>query len=183
MKHTHVLFVLFIFGSVLCNAQTTQAPTSVPQGRLFTTEGKKIKFTSLSIGDKEHTFRAKPDSNQQTILASSVVLIQKQNGTKAGSFALIFGGVGMGLGLIAVSSLSNSSLFDLNTSQSVAFVLTHTSVYALIGVGIGAITKRYETVYDKRKPSNSTSLGLKVISPTPYSIGVGLSLSLGNTSR
>lgn len=189
MKHTPILIVLFAFGSALCNAQTTQDSASVAQGRLFTIDGKKIKFARLNMGDAAHTFRVMPDSAEQTLPASKVLVIQKKSkGSKAGSTALVFGGIGVvvgGIFVAAINSGGSGNLLKSNTGDGLLIALSTGAAFALVGAGIGALSSRYETVYvtptDKLRPPKSTSsLHLKVGSPVPYSIGVGLTLTFGD---
>ncbi|MFN0014949.1 MAG: hypothetical protein ACKVU2_10410 [Saprospiraceae bacterium] len=188
MNRTHILFVLLAFGATLCNAQTNQLPSSVLKGRLTTTDGKQIEFVNLNTGTEQHEFKRASSSKQQALPAARVLRIEKQVGTEAGTWALYLGGAGL-LGSILGVLSAPTDIYGSPTDSSadVPIVLGLTAASALIGVAIGSGKKKYATVYDNpaydSKAPGTTLLRLKLTSPAPRSIGVGLSLTLDYTRR
>ncbi len=187
MKRTHFLSILFVaLFATLCHAQSSQPPASVPKGLLTTADGKKIEFQNLTTSPEQHAFKNMAAGKYQTLPADQVLRIEQQTGTEAGMWALYLGGAGLVGSLLGVLSAQND-FGETNNSADVPIVLGLTAASALIGLAIGSGHKKYQTVYDAPSKDSTSSLfapfRIKIASPAPRSIGIGISYNLSHTTR
>lgn len=191
MKRTHFLpALLLVLGSAIGLAQTTQPPTAVPKGMLTTAEGKKIEFLNLTTSPDQYSFKNVEVGKYQSLPADQVLRIQQQTGTEAGKWALYFGVsglIGSTLGVLSAKSDAEYLGGEVDNSKLVPIVVGLTAASTLIGLAIGSGKKKYHTVYDAPAKDNVSSpyapLQIRIASPAPRSIGIGLSLHLNYIGR
>lgn len=168
MKRQFFLLAVIAASVTLCNAQTSELPSAVGKGRIMTTDGRKIAFTSLTTGSDSHTYKTPASAKSQTIPAENVMSIEQQTGTEAGKWGLWLGVSGLVGSLLGVlSAKTDADLYGVETDDSkiVPIVAGITAASALIGVAIGSGKKKYKTLYTNPKygnasTSNSVRIGL-----------------------
>jgi len=172
MLFTGTLATTTVFNGL---AQTS----SIPKGRIFTTDGQKILFTNLTIGETSHSYQGKDGGNFREIPADKVVRIEKQIGSEAGKWAMwlgLSGLVGSSLGVLQAHVNNDALGIETSNSSDAPIIIGLTVASAGIGAAIGSGEKVYETVYtnplyayghQNRRPQ----LELTVCS---YGLGVGL---------
>jgi len=191
MKRTHILpALLLILGSTIGHAQTTLPPAAVPKGMLTTAEGKKIEFLNLTTGPEQYSFKNVEVGKYQSLPADQVLRIQQQTGTEAGKWALYFGVsglIGSTLGVLSAKSDADIIGREVDNSKLVPIVIGLTAASTLIGLAIGSGKKKYHTVYDAPSKDTTSSpfapFRIRIASPAPRSIGIGISYHLSHTSR
>lgn len=150
---TKLLPVLVILTSTICFCNAQVQSGSVRKGRIFTTDGKKILFRNLTIGDVSHRYQSSSSNKYQEIAGDNTVRIERQTGSEAGKWALICGLSGLVGSTLGVLEAKNSTdSWEGAVEVKIApIIIGLTSVSAILGAVIGATKKKYKTVYSNPK--------------------------------
>lgn len=175
-----LLVVTFVVVATLSIAQTNQLPTGIEKGRILTADGQKIKFTNLTTGSDNHSYKASESNKPQTIPADNVMRLEQQTGSEAGTWALwlgLSGLVGSVLGVVSAKSDLESLGSEVNGAP---IIIGFTAGSALIGAAIGASKKKYKTVYSNPKyDSTFSAMSVRVGLTCSSHKGIGIGLNYG----
>lgn len=177
----NIIFLLLgLFWMVSVTAQDNSGSLSlqVKKGRIFTADGYKITFTSLTGNSDNFSFK-KSEANAFTELSTAKVLrIQQETGNEAGKWAAIVGASGLVGSLLGVAQ-ANRELSGLgvekNNSATVPIVVGLTALSAGIGALIGMNKKKYRTVWENPKNATGFRMPQMNVQMTGYA-GIGLDL-------
>ena len=150
------LFLIFIISTtVLAQSHTEQQNLSFGKGRFKTIWGTKIYFSSVTLGQEVHTYKAKGSNASQTVDIAKVLNVEVQKG----SYALKAGVGSAILGLIVSMVFVNSVNESLGYNEaSPSIIAGSTAGITLIGVLIGSKFRKYETVHSN--PRLSIDMGI-----------------------
>ena len=144
----------FVFASLFSFAQTE---TSIKKGRIFTSDGEKILFHNLVIGDSNHRYQSSSRNSFLKIPSSDVVRIEKQVGSEAIKWGLICGLAGLTgsvLGVLEAHTQTQSAYGDGVEVNVVPIIVGLTGACTLMGVWVGSRKKKYKLVYSNPKYSS-----------------------------
>jgi hypothetical protein len=152
MKTMQLLILLFLIP--LCGF--AQTPLELKKGRINTTNGVLIKFSSLKQTDDGFRYYLSGSKVEKIIATDNVLKIEKKSGNQAVLFGVILGASGL-LGSFLGTKMAEKNLesqgmtVDKNVQSTTIIALT--GVSALIGVIWGANTPKYSKVYENPKYS------------------------------
>lgn len=121
---------------------------NVGKGRILTSDGLKIKFHDLAIGDNSHRYRTSQSSPYIEYPSSKTVRIEQQTGSEVLKWAAITGLSGLTGSLLGVAQAKNQGYDPTNVAP---IVIGFTAGFALIGGVIGLGKKKYKSVYSNPK--------------------------------
>ena len=144
------LFLIFIISNTVhAQSHTEQQNSSFGKGRIKTSEGNKIYFSSITLGQDVHTYLPNGSNLSQTIVVTEVQKIEVQKG----SYALGIGVVSAILGFFGsiefLKSWGDEMVYpdEMESNVFIPIMLGSTAGSALIGALIGSRIKKYKTVY------------------------------------
>jgi len=161
MNTFHILFSLLIpiSATVFSQPDTVQQDSVFGQGRVKTTEGNEVAFTSITLGQQVHTYKAIGSTASHTIDIANVSKVEVRDGSymlKAGVSSAV---VGLVVSVAGIASWNKKMGQDaLYKHERTYVVLGSTVGCALVGGLIGLAIEKHKTVYSN--PGLSIHLGL-----------------------
>lgn len=142
-------FSLFTFS--FSNAQST----IITKGRIFTSDGQKIQFKNLTIGESIHRYQTSSNSSFEEIPVAKTVRIERQAGSEVIKWGLILGlsgFLGSTAGVLQAQNDNSYGYANTNTNtNAVPIIVGITAASTVIGGLIGLTRKKYKVVYSKPK--------------------------------
>lgn len=125
-------------------------------GRIITTSGQTIDFTSLNMkGDKAEYTGA--EGTSQMIQKDKILELEVKSGNEALLWAV---GMGAGAFVGATMGINNARRSGYGTENGNSIILTLTAVSAAIGAMIGGNKSKYKKVYSNPKYSFSPNINI-----------------------
>lgn len=143
MRLVFLIFIL-LFG-ITANAEEQ----SWSKGRMSLTDGKKVKFDSLTIEGESASY-TKGDSSE-TIETDKILEVEVVKGSETLKWALGLGASSFIGATIGVNNAENSTGGTVSSSEKSSIVLSLTAVGAAIGAVIGSSKGTYKKVYSHPK--------------------------------
>lgn len=144
-------------------------------GRIWKTDGYKVHFSEIRIGEGSMTYTPEKSGNEQLIGNEQVLKVEVEKGSYALEYGVALGAAGL-LGSAIGVSTSNTEGFEPSSSVKNGIILGLTAVSGLIGATIGAGQKKYETVYNSPEFQQKSSIRvLPKIDVATRTIGIRLS--------
>lgn len=163
MKNLILLVSLFLLASsgyaqkqYLENNKTYSAVKIYQKGKSEIIRGLNLKILNDTLiqFEGQNTGTAKI----QQYLISDVRYIAVKNGTYAGSYGAVGGGIGLLSAVYGVLSVKNDPTLDDSDVNWAPFIVGFTAGGAVLGALIGATKPRWKTLYT---PDNKTSFNLQ----------------------
>jgi hypothetical protein len=169
-----VSLLLTSYGFAVAGSGDSGKDTTYRNGRIWKTDGYKIGFSRIVIGENSIVYKAKDTDIDQTIGIDQVMKVDVEKG----SYALEYG-VGVAIPVLIGSavgvSTSNTNGIEPSSSVKNGIIIGMTAVGGLIGAVIGSTHKKYETVYSGAESSPESSIRLiPEIGYTTKTIGLRL---------
>ena len=130
------------------------------KGRIWKTDGYKVHFSEIRIGEGSMTYTPEKSGDEQLIGNEQVLKVDVEKGSYALEYGVALGVAGFLGSAIGVSS-SNTQGFEPSSSSKNGIILGLTAVSGIIGAVIGSGEKKYETVYSS--PEFQHKSGIRVL--------------------
>ncbi|HZY40057.1 MAG TPA: hypothetical protein VFE53_25570 [Mucilaginibacter sp.] len=149
------LTMLFFFNAASGQPVPALQSTSFQTGRLYTTDGKKVKFYTLTMEGNVSRYKVNAGDSAFTEISKDKILKikVKVKNTALSIAAGAIGGLGAGFWLIDGDNVTVSGPPGTKTFVVLATTVTGT----FIGVVVWIFEKKYTTVYQKDKVINGVS--------------------------
>ena len=169
-----ISLLLTSYGFAVAGTGDSEKNTTYRNGRIWKTDGYKIQFSRVVIGENSIDYKTKDEDIDQTIGIDQVMKVEVEKG----SYALEYG-VGVAIPVLIGSavgvSTSNTNGIEPSSSAKNGIIVGMTAVGGLIGAVIGSSHKKYETVYGGAESSPESSIKLiPEIGYTTKTIGLRL---------
>ncbi len=146
-------------GFAVAGSGDSEKNATYRNGRIWKTDGYKIQFSRVVIGENSIDYKTKDEDIDQTIGIDQVMKVEVEKG----SYALEYG-VGVAIPVLIGSavgvSTSNTNGIEPSSSAKNGIIVGMTAVGGLIGAVIGSSQKKYETVYSGAESSPESSIKL-----------------------
>jgi len=169
-----ISLLLTSYGFAVAGSGDSEKNATYRNGRIWKTDGYKVHFSRIVLGENSIVYKTKDTDIDQTIGVDQVMKVEVEKG----SYALEYGAavaipvlIGSAVGL----STSNTNGVEPSSSAKNGIIIGMTAVGGLIGAVVGANHKKYETVYSNSVYSPESSIKLiPEIDYTTKTIGLRL---------
>lgn len=131
---------------------TATTQLSLAGGRLFTTEGREVRFAALTLTQQSVQYRPAGQQGTSDLPLGQVLRIDREKGSESLKWGAMLGLSGLLGSLLGVaqaeSSRPSGSTSTISSGAKTGLVVGCTGVSVLIGLAIGAGHKIYTTAYE-----------------------------------